>query len=78
MVAQPARSFGHPYSDHRAIWQRALEILQDTFDPETFKTWLEGTHAIEVRGGVLHIGVPTVIKLETLRGNYYPDLVRAV
>ena len=78
MVARTARSFNDPHSDHRAIWQRALEVLRDSLDRETFDTWFAGTHAIEIRGGVLHVGVPTVIKLETLRGSYYPQLASAV
>ncbi|MYE06127.1 MAG: chromosomal replication initiator protein DnaA [Chloroflexi bacterium] len=78
MVTRSARSFGDPHSDHRAIWQRTLQILGDSLDRETFETWFADTHAIEVRGGVLHVGVPTVIKLETLRGSYYPQLASAV
>lgn len=78
MVSRSARSFGDPHSDHRAIWQRTLQILQDSLDRETFETWFADTHAIEIRGGVLHVGVPTVIKLETLRGSYYPQLASAV
>ena len=78
MTTKPARSFNDPHSDHRAIWQRALESLRDALDRETYETWFAETHAIEVRGGVLHVGVPTVIKLETLRGSYYPQLASAV
>jgi chromosomal replication initiator protein len=78
MVTRSARSFNDPHSDHRAIWQRSLEVLRDSLDRETFETWFAETHAIEIRGGVLHVGVPTVIKLETLRGSYYPQLASAV
>lgn len=78
MVTRSARSFGDPHSDHRAIWHRTLQILRDSLDRETFETWFADTHAIEIRGGVLHVGVPTVIKLETLRGSYYPQLASAV
>ena len=78
MVTRSARSFGDPHSDHRAVWQRALQILRDSLDRETFDTWFADTHAIEIRGGVLHVGVPTVIKLETLRGSYYRQLAMAV
>ncbi len=78
MVTRSARSFNDPHSDHRAIWRRALELLRDSLDREAFETWFAETHAIEIRGGVLHVGVPTVIKLETLRGSYYPQLASAV
>lgn len=78
MVNRSAHSFNDPYSDHRAIWQRTLELLQDSLDGKTFETWFANTHAIEVRGGVLHVGVPTVITRETLRGSYYPQLASAV
>ncbi len=78
MVTRSARSFNDPHSDHRAIWQRTLEVLRDALDRETYETWFAETHAIEIRGGVLHVGVPTVIKLETLRGSYYPQLASAV
>ena len=78
MVTRSARSFNDPHPDHRAIWQRALQTLRDTLDRETYDTWFADTHAIEIRGGVLHVGVPTVIKLETLRGSYYPQLASAV
>ena len=78
MVTRSARSLNDPHSDPRAIWQRTLEVLRDSLDRETFETWFADTHAIEIRGGVLHVGVPTVIKLETLRGSYYPQLASAV
>ncbi len=78
MVNRTARSFGDPHSDPRAIWQRALEMLRNSLGRDTFDTWFAETHAIEVRGGVLHVGVPTVFKLETLRGSYYPNLASAV
>ena len=78
MVSRSARAFNDPHSDHRAIWQRTLEVLRDSLDRETYETWFAETHAIEIRGGVLHVGVPTVIKLETLRGSYYPQLASAV
>ena len=78
MVNRSARSLNDPHSDPRAIWQRTLEVLRDSLDRETFETWFADTHAIEIRGGVLHVGVPTVIKLETLRGSYYPQLASAV
>ena len=78
MVTRSARSLNDPHSDPRAIWQRTLELLRDSLDRETYETWFADTHAIEIRGGVLHVGVPTVIKLETLRGSYYPQLASAV
>ena len=78
MVTRSARYLNDPHSDPRAIWQRTLEVLRDSLDRETFETWFADTHAIEIRGGVLHVGVPTVIKLETLRGSYYPQLASAV
>ena len=78
MVTRSTRSLNDPRPDHRAIWQRALELLRDSLDRETYETWFAETHAIEIRGGVLHVGVPTVIKLETLRGSYYPQLASAV
>ena len=78
MVIRSARSLNDPHSDPRAIWQRTLEVLRDSLDRETYETWFANTHAIEIRGGVLHVGVSTVIKLETLRGSYYPQLASAV
>lgn len=78
MVNRSARSLNDPHSDPRAIWQRTLQLLRDSLDRETYETWFSETHAIEIRGGVLHVGVPTVIKLETLRGSYYPQLATAV
>lgn len=78
MVNRTARSFGDPHSDPRAIWQRTLEVLRDSLARDTFDTWFAETHAIEIRGGVLHVGVPTAFKLETLRGSYYPHLASAV
>ncbi len=78
MATRSARSLNDPHSDPRAIWQRTLELLRDSLDRETYETWFADTHAIEIRGGVLHVGVPTVIKLETLRGSYYPQLATAV
>ena len=50
-----------PRPDHRAIWQRALELLRDTCEPNVYETYFADTHSIEVRGGVLHVGVPTAI-----------------
>ena len=78
MVSRSVRSFNDPHSDPRAIWQRALELLRNTLGRDTFETWFSDTHAVEIRGGVLHVGVPTVFKLETLRGSYYPHLASAV
>ncbi|MCY3559405.1 MAG: chromosomal replication initiator protein DnaA [Chloroflexi bacterium] len=78
MVTRSVRSFNDPHSDPRAIWQRALELLRNTLGRDTFDTWFSETHAVEIRGGVLHVGVPTVFKLETLRGSYYPHLASAV
>lgn len=78
MVSRSVRSPSDPHSDPRAIWARALELLYDSLDLESYETWFAETHAIEIRGGVLHIGVPTVIKRETLRGSYYPQLIAAV
>ena len=66
------------HSDPYAIWQRAREILRASLDRETFATWFADIHAIEIRGGVLHVGAPSVIKLQTLRGSYYPQLAAAV
>ena len=78
MVNRTARSFSDPHSDPRAIWQRALELLRDSLPRDTFDTWFADTHAIEIRGGVLHVGVPSPFKGETLRGSYYPKIASAV
>ena len=64
--------------DHAAIWRRALERLRDAVDRQTFQTYFADTHAIEVRGGVLHIGVPQPINAQTLRANYYTHIGHAV
>ncbi len=67
-----------PRPDHRAIWQRALELLRDTCEPNVYETYFADTHSIEVRGGVLHVGVPTAIKSQTLRSSMYAQIEKAV
>ena len=78
MANRVNRPLGDSYADHNAIWQRALQTLRDSIDHVDFNEWLADTHAIEVRGGVLHVGVPNVFVLETIRARYYPAMASAV
>lgn len=68
----------NPRPDARAIWQRALEHVRHQLETQAYETWFAGTSPHEIRGGVLHINVPTVIHLDTLRGSYFPILASAV
>lgn len=78
MTTPAGRSAEHPRVDPTAIWRRALELLRDRLGQQAFETWFAGTRAIELRGGVLHIGVPTAMKQSTLKGTYHPHLMQAV
>lgn len=78
MVSRSASPLNDPRPDPGAIWERAKEILRDSLDKTAYKTWIADTHAIELRGGVLHVGVPSVFKLEALRGSYYQAMSSAL
>ncbi len=78
MANRTARPYPDSHPDPRAIWQHVLEHLRTALGREIFETWFADTHAIEIRGGVLHVGAPSVIGLETLRGGYYPQIASAV
>ena len=78
MASRHIRPLSDSHSDHHAIWQRALQSLRTALEPKDFDTYFAEVHAIEVRGGVLHLGMPTVIKLETIRARYQREIEKAV
>ena len=78
MVNQSHARGGLPQSNHTDIWQRALQLLRDTLEGKVYETYLQDTHALEIRGGILHIGVPKPINLQTLKSTYHGRIQEAV
>jgi len=60
------------------IWRRVLERLRRVVPGPSFDTWLAGTYAIGMRGGVLQVGVASDFAREALTTQYYPAISEAL
>src|SRR6266508_6954820 len=40
------------------VWKRLLDRARQDIPPQTFRTWLEPTHALSIDGDVISVGVP--------------------
>jgi len=54
----------------QSVWENCLIFIKDNIQEQAFKTWFEPIEAIELRGNVLHIQVPSKFFYEWLEEHY--------
>lgn len=52
------------------LWDRGAASLRVQLAPATWATWFAGVHAVERRGDVLVLGVPSSVACERIRSSY--------
>jgi len=71
-----ARAAGTPSATQ--IWRNALEGLRRVVPGPSFETWFAETRAIELRAGVLRVGVASDFAREALTTQFYPAIADSV
>ena len=60
------------------LWREALERLHRVVPNPSYETWLAGTYAVGLSGGVLQIGVASDFAREALTAQHYPAISEAL
>lgn len=57
------------------LWQQGAGLLRSQLGDATWRTWLEGVHAVEFEGGVLTLAVPSVVARQRI-DSAYTNIIR--
>lgn len=52
------------------LWQQGAGLLRSQLGDATWRTWLEGVHAVELESGVLTLAVPNVVARQRIDSAY--------
>src|SRR5678810_79136 len=61
-----------------SIWNNCLKIIKDIVDWQPYKTWFEPIKAVELKGNVLLIQVPSQFFFEYLEEHYVNLLAKTL
>ena len=55
---------------HNIVWNNCLQIIRDTINPQSFKTWFEPIQSVKLNDSVLTIEVPSPFFMEYIEANF--------
>lgn len=64
--------------DIKKLWDDTLVSIELAITPANFKTWFRDTRIVEVDGGTVTLGVPSVFVRDWLRDKFQPMILRVL
>lgn len=64
--------------DIKKLWDDTLVAIELAITPANFKTWFRDTRIIELDGGTVTLGVPSVFVRDWLRDKFQPMILRVL
>lgn len=55
---------------HNIVWNNCLQIIKDTINPQSFKTWFEPIQSVKLADSILTIEVPSPFFMEYIEANF--------
>ncbi|MFQ5752026.1 MAG: chromosomal replication initiator protein DnaA [bacterium] len=63
---------------HSSAWDKCLNLIKESISPQSFTTWFEPTHALELHDNNLTVEVPNQFFCEWIDGHYNQLVDRAL